>query len=1830
MIGGIFRLFGLVLLSVLLASCGGGGGGDDGGFTPEKINVTVSVDRSSVPVNLSGQPPNPALPYTSTITAKVTQSGKPLTADITIARTAGDAAQGSLFKLDDLKQGFQQLIVIGANGVGQAYFHSNTSPGVVTITASATDPNTKQVISASVNITVVAEERPATTLSFTGPYVNAVLAGVSRFGEPPLQNGAYSRSVSVVVSDANGNPTNPNTQINFFMVDAPITGYPANPGSFYIAGNNGDPVEGQYQFTASGGDFINKTVRPADRLVLDGRATPQNPTPDNRFLTGVRVIDSVVNPTTLNIRQGNPFSAGPNNGSTVPYIIGHAENAALLSPSFTDINGVANTLLTYPASRIGQTAVLVACTVDYSACGILNTCNTSGGACKSVFLDVTNGSDRTLTVSTTTLGPNRTTNVQMCLRDSKFSPLPATEIRYNIGSAGPATVTVNGITGNKGGFFTGGDGCTAVPIASSGQIPGSQPILLNFTSDFVAAPATITINAPGAGQMDGLFSCTFEFDKAKAKCTGILRLTDAEGSPMANVPIALGNVSAAGLYKLTFDPASGAFGKTNAEGQTNVVVEMDGPGAYEFPFQTAAFGTAKYTLSVAVPAPNALKITFTGGAGTVGQPYSAVFLADGGVPPYVWSLLSGQLPPGLNLNPNGSVSGTPTLDGAFSFVVQVTDDKKRIGFAGFTIVIGQRTPLTVTFSGQNGALNAPYSGVVSASGGTAPYRFSVLAGKLPPGLTLNSNGSMSGSPTEVGTFPFTVQASDSAATPATGTGNFIIVVTEGKLILTLNPLTGTLNAPFNGLVRATGGTEPYTFTQPAGWLPPGLTLKSDGSIAGSPTQVGAFQFSVQAEDKNGATGTQNFMITITEGVLKVALSISEGTLNMPFNSLLTATGGTLPYTFKILTGTLPPGLTLNILVGGGEITGTPTQVGSFPFVVQATDSSGATGTANFTITIGERKALVLTLVGSTTATLLQSYSAILQAVGGILPYKFEIVGGTGNLPPGLTLNADTGVISGIPNKEGSYSFVAKVTDKINNTGFAAFTIVVGTGTPTTPLVVTLVGPTTGTVNGAYNALLTATGGTPQYTFAILVGPAWLQLAPATGALSGIPPTAGIFVIAAKVTDSKGATGTGNFTLTISEGTALTVEFNGPTTAPQNVLYNALLSATGGTAPYSFAILSGSLPTGLPPLPADGSINGTPTTAGIFLFTVQATDKNKATGTGVFTITITGGGGGGNVGSVVLLANPPQLATSGLTPVNLTAVIRDTNNVLLKEITVTFSATNNGTIQVVRAVTDDTGTATAILTSPGDKSNRNITVTASAGNPVKQGTVVVPAVGTTITSSGPNSAVIGSKVAILFTLNDSAGVGIGGQTLAVTSEPVGNAVNPPNPVTNAAGQATVEVTANVSGNIVATALGATGTHPLSVATDNFAFIVPDPLATTGYPPDVCLINTNCTPPRVTPPQTLTVKLTSSGVGIAGKTVTFETTRGTLSTISAVTNAAGEATTTISSDNAGPAVITAKTTDTSGLPIQTQVQVNFVATTPTQMTLQAAPSTISVNVPPSISQTSTITATVRDVNFNLVKGVTVNFTLTDVTGGAISPASQITDQFGQASTVYTASSSPSALNGVKVDAAVAGFPVIGEVTLTVAQQALFITLGTGNLIAEPTTTTFALPYSALVTDTAGLPVANAVINLNVVPVATSTGLDAYAKGYWQVTKGATPPWSQVITASCLNEDLNQNGILDPGEDFNGNGRLDPGNVATVSKTSLTTDATGFAYFDVLYAQQYAQWVREELTARANVAGSQATETARFILPILASKLAAEGVSPPGNPSPYGFATTCANPN
>ena len=1468
-----------LLLAVMLFSWGSSAalaaffttpGGGTGGFTGRPlITVEITADKTSVPVNLAGFGPDPSLPYTSTLTAVVRQDGRLLGGNVQFD-LAPNLAQGALFDPADSTQGFRSLPIENSSGIATAFFHASETPGTVTITATAQDPNTGQTVSTSLQIQVVAEERPPVTMSFTGPYINAVIAGESRFGNPLIQNGAYSRVISVVVADADGRPTNPNTQINFFLIDGPITGYPASPGEFVIVGTDGDPVEGQFQFGAVSGDFLNRGARPSDWLMLTGQP---------------RKIERVLNATTLLVQQKSvPFNLGPNAGAVFPYVVGHAENGAILSPSFTDLNGVASTTLTYPVTRIGQTAILMACTKDFSNCGILNTCDAQGKNCKSVYLGVTNGFDRTLTVSAANLGPNRSTEVRMCLRDPNLTPLPATEIRYDIGSVGPAKVTINDKEGSKGALLTGSEGCANVKITSSGQIPGSQPIEIQFTSDYVAAPVPVTIKSPGAGKMDGLFSCEFEFDKGAATCSGTLRLTDDEGSPMSGVLIGLAPVKPPFPFELTFDPAEGIFGKTNDQGQVQVAINLSGPGDYTFPFQTAAGGTATYEFAVTVPVPGTLKLTVVGGtAATIGSPFGAVVTAEGGIPPYTFSVLAGALPPGLSLGENGAITGTPTTEGTFSFVVQATDSKKQTGFSAVTITVAKggttTTPLAVTLTGPAaGTTGVAYNAILGATGGTAPYSFSVLAGSLPPGLFLSSNGSITGTPTTVGTFTFSVQVTDSKG--ATGTGNFSITI-----------------------------SSPQT---------------------SAPT------------------------ITTTS-------PLPDGTPNKSYATVFAATGGTAPYTWRIEE--------TNVLAGIG-----------------------------------------------------------------------------------LTLNPTTGLLGGIPSA---------------------------------------------TSNGTYLAVI-------------------------------------------RVTDANGAFALKTFTLTVGSG----------------------------------------------------------------------------------------GGGGPTVASIQLLADPSTLASSGQTPVTITAIARDIGNVVVKGATVTFSANNNGTLQVTQAVSDDAGKATAILTSPNDKSLRTITVTANASG-APSATINIDVVGTAITASGPDSAVIGNTVAITFTLKDSAGVGIAGQTLTIVSNPTGNTINPSNPVTDSAGQVTVQVTANVSGSIVASALGATGSKTLTVATDNFVFTTPDQNAA---PIDVCLNSINCTSPKVTPPQNLTVRLTTGNpaVGVAGKTVTFDTTRGTLAALSAVTDANGNATVSISSTNAGPAVITAKTTDTASQAIQTQVSLNFVATTPTQMTLQASPGTISVNVPPSTDQKSTITATVRDAAFNLVKGATVTFTLTDVTGGSINPASAVTDEFGQASTVYTAGSASSALNGVRVDAAVTGFAAVNaSVNLTVSQQSLKITLGTGNSIVEPNSTTYEYPYSVLVTDAAGLPVPNAQVTLNVVPVASSTGLNAYFKGYWKLTDPVPPattgtaPWVSVTTASCKNEDVDQNGIyqVPPDNDLNSNGELEPGNIATVSVNSLTTNASGFAFFNVVYAQEYANWVQVELSARATVAGSEATEITRFVLPILASELTNKDVSPPGNPSPFG---------
>ena len=166
----------------------------------------------------------------------------------------------------------------------------------------------------------------------------------------------------------------------------------------------------------------------------------------------------------------------------------------------------------------------------------------------------------------------------------------------------------------------------------------------------------------------------------------------------------------------------------------------------------------------------------------------------------------------------------------------------------------------------NATINVAYSQTLTASGGAAPYTWTIISGMLPTGLTLiSSTGVISGTPTSNGTYPFTVKATD--ATNATATKPLSITVGNsgsGALQITTTSLpAGTVGNSYNGSVQATGGNTPYTWSIISGALPAGLQLdSSNGAITGTPTASGTANFTVQVQDSNSATDSKALSITV--------------------------------------------------------------------------------------------------------------------------------------------------------------------------------------------------------------------------------------------------------------------------------------------------------------------------------------------------------------------------------------------------------------------------------------------------------------------------------------------------------------------------------------------------------------------------------------------------------------------------------------------------------------------------------------------------------------------------------------------------------------------------------------------------------------------------------------------------------------------------------------------------------------------------------------------------------------------------------------------------------
>jgi hypothetical protein len=332
---------------------------------------------------------------------------------------------------------------------------------------------------------------------------------------------------------------------------------------------------------------------------------------------------------------------------------------------------------------------------------------------------------------------------------------------------------------------------------------------------------------------------------------------------------------------------------------------------------------------------------------------------------------------------------------------------------------------------------------------------------------------------------------------------------------------------------------------------------------------------------------------------------------------LTASGGTGPYTFSVVVGSLPAGLTLS---SAGSISGFPTSAGVTTFTVQAIDSQGNGGIRQYSLSVANVTYLPATLPNGTQGI---AYSQQLSVSGGVPTYVYQVMG---SLPAGLTLSS-SGLLSGTPTVSGTFNTSIRAIFNGGSLGDPGITIFYQDWIIGTPVNIS-VNPSnlaTGAVNASYSQQLTASGGTSPYTYSTSSAlPTGVTLS-SSGLLSGTPTQAGNYTLAIQVNDNAGASSSVQRTLNV---TSVTISIS-PSSLPSATLeltFSQQLTASGGTGPYTYSS-TGSLPNGLS-LTQGGLLSGTPVQPplggngyGTFSIEIVANDANSNAGSKTYSLTI---------------------------------------------------------------------------------------------------------------------------------------------------------------------------------------------------------------------------------------------------------------------------------------------------------------------------------------------------------------------------------------------------------------------------------------------------------------------------------------------------------------------------------------------------------------------------------------------------------------------------------
>ncbi len=621
-------------------------------------------------------------------------------------------------------------------------------------------------------------------------------------------------------------------------------------------------------------------------------------------------------------------------------------------------------------------------------------------------------------------------------------------------------------------------------------------------------------------------------------------------------------------------------------------------------------------------------------SGTINTPYSTIIRALGGKGPYTATLLPGsQLPDGLTFNGTTlQLSGTPLESGNFNLIVRFADstspNNTLLRNAGLNIGASSSTTINIYTQANLGTFavgGAPSLNLYACC--VASDTWALAGGALPPGQSLSAGGQLTGTLSTAGTYKLLVKVTDASNSANAAFRQFTEIVTLTPISITTGSLPyGNVGTAYSQSLAATGGTGTLTWTLNSfNYLPPGLTLASNGTIGGTPTATGQFYFTVTVTDTAGNTNSRGYSINIYAAGAAPPLGVMFGTNFGTFTTGtqqigLGASGGNGTYTWSLVSGSLPPGLALRTdtpsYFGSNQqagLIGVATAAGTYNFTLKVTSGGQSfTQATSMRVTALNLKDNAISIPDAFANT---PYSYAFTALNGAGPVTFTA---TNTLPPGLTLSS-AGVLSGTPTTPGYYNLNFSIGDGVD-------TVYRGQGLNVYTVNITTSGALpNATQNGAYSTTLAASGGAGGYVFtASCCLPSGLTLG-SDGTISGtVTAGPGLSQLNVTVTDRNGVSYTKTVSIDVVGAPPALMEvygyqINDPVVGDPDRL--GVYFCCGGTAPFTWTA------TGLPPgmsihygagvtsqyiTPGDAEIWGIPQAVGNYNVQFTVTDATGAT------------------------------------------------------------------------------------------------------------------------------------------------------------------------------------------------------------------------------------------------------------------------------------------------------------------------------------------------------------------------------------------------------------------------------------------------------------------------------------------------------------------------------------------------------------------------------------------------------------------------------------------